>query len=94
MNQSSSVTFFTIPMRDMSLRVTKMVERTSKAMVMARTTGPRSWTPSSARLDDMGAGSSALDRKQADEQHGNRPLHCSASASTILLLAEMGRVKG
>lgn len=42
MNQSSKVTFFTIPMREMSLRVTKTVETTSNAVVMARTTGPLS----------------------------------------------------
>lgn len=57
MNQSSKVTFFTMPMREMSLRVTKMLEATSNAIVIARTTGPLSWTPSPARLDDMGPGS-------------------------------------
>ena len=54
MNQSSKVTFFTIPTREISLRVTKTVETTSKAIVMATTTDPLSWTPSPAGLDDMG----------------------------------------
>ena len=40
MNPSSQLAFFTIPIREMSLRTTKAVDAARKAIVMPATTGP------------------------------------------------------